>query len=131
MLVIAFMGALSVSLVCLLVDRLMTHERVSTSHSYCACGRALRLYEVIPVLGWIAALGRTRCCGTRIPARYPALELAAGLSWAILSTLPITVVWPLYPQILLLAGLVEFIAVSNPSPRAHGGEQASNRKRPT
>jgi leader peptidase (prepilin peptidase)/N-methyltransferase len=33
----------------------------------------------IPVISWLVLKGRCAACGTRIPARYPAVELATGL----------------------------------------------------
>jgi leader peptidase (prepilin peptidase)/N-methyltransferase len=44
-----------------------------------ACGHAITALENIPVLSWLALGGRCRGCGTRISARYPAVELIAGL----------------------------------------------------
>lgn len=46
--------------------------------SHCACGRQLRAWENVPVLGWLLAAGRARCCGARIPARYVLSEAVAG-----------------------------------------------------
>lgn len=44
-----------------------------------ACGHALRVHENIPLLSFIALRGRCSACGTRIPWRYPALELLTAL----------------------------------------------------
>ena len=63
-----------------------------------ACGKAIRAYDNIPVLGWLLLRGRARCCGTRISVRYPLVELCGGLlAWAVLDrvvlALPPTTVW--------------------------------------
>lgn len=43
------------------------------------CGHAIRWYENIPVVSWIALRGKCSGCGTAIAARYPVVELATGL----------------------------------------------------
>ncbi|MEO8724990.1 MAG: prepilin peptidase [Acidobacteriaceae bacterium] len=43
------------------------------------CGKAIRAYDNIPVLSWLALRGRCRDCGAGIAARYPAVELMTGL----------------------------------------------------
>ena len=35
--------------------------------SVCVCSRQLKFYENVPVLGWLALKGRTRCCKQKIP----------------------------------------------------------------
>ncbi|HRO57841.1 MAG TPA: A24 family peptidase [Burkholderiaceae bacterium] len=44
-----------------------------------SCGHQLGALENIPLLSWLLQRGRCKACGTAIPARYPAVELAAGL----------------------------------------------------
>jgi leader peptidase (prepilin peptidase)/N-methyltransferase len=39
------------------------------------CGRAIRAYDNIPVLGWILLRGRCRNCKAKISSRYVAVEL--------------------------------------------------------
>ncbi len=52
--------------------------------SHCdGCGRALNWHELIPVLSWVLVRGRCRTCGARIPFWYPAIELGAGLAFAL------------------------------------------------
>jgi leader peptidase (prepilin peptidase)/N-methyltransferase len=43
------------------------------------CEHELSWYENVPLLSWIVLRGRCRHCGATIPARYPAVELAAAL----------------------------------------------------
>ncbi|WP_290634576.1 A24 family peptidase [Aquisalimonas sp.] len=51
-----------------------------TPGSHCpACGRHIRAWENIPVLSWLAQHGRCRGCRAAISARYPTVELLAGL----------------------------------------------------
>jgi leader peptidase (prepilin peptidase)/N-methyltransferase len=46
------------------------------------CGRGIRAVENIPVLSWLALRGKCAGCGSRISARYPLVELLAGLGAA-------------------------------------------------
>jgi leader peptidase (prepilin peptidase)/N-methyltransferase len=47
-----------------------------------ACGHRIRAWENIPLLSWLFLRGRCSACGTRISARYPLVELLAGLGAA-------------------------------------------------
>ena len=44
------------------------------------CGRVLTPLENIPIVSWLALRGRCKGCGIRISARYPIVELAAGVA---------------------------------------------------
>ena len=46
------------------------------------CGRGIRAIENVPVASWLALRGRCAGCGMRISARYPLVELLAGLGAA-------------------------------------------------
>src|SRR5262245_8360964 len=53
--------------------------------SHCpACGHGITAIENIPLLSWAALRGRCSACKARISARYPAVELLAGIAaaWA-------------------------------------------------
>lgn len=67
------------------IYRLPRGESLSHPGSRCpGCGQAIRIYDNIPVLGWLLLRGRARCCQTRISFRYPLIEAAGGLlAWAI------------------------------------------------
>jgi leader peptidase (prepilin peptidase)/N-methyltransferase len=47
-----------------------------------ACGHRLRAWENIPLVSWLALRGRCSACGARVSARYPLVELLAGLGAA-------------------------------------------------
>jgi prepilin signal peptidase PulO-like enzyme (type II secretory pathway) len=50
------------------------------NRSYCDfCGRQLSWYENVPFVSWISQLGKTRCCGKKLPIQYPLLELSMGI----------------------------------------------------
>jgi len=48
------------------------------------CGRRLAWHENIPVFGWIICRGRCWSCGGRIPMRYPIIECAVGVLFAVM-----------------------------------------------
>ena len=64
--------------------------------SHCpVCGNKLTPVELVPVLSWLWQKGRCRQCASRIPVRYPVVELAScllflmalgrfGLTWEML-----------------------------------------------
>ena len=56
---------------------------LATPRSHCpACGHVIRWSENVPLLGWLRLRGRCTACGTRIPARYPLVELITGVLFA-------------------------------------------------
>ncbi len=42
------------------------------------CGTSIRFYDNIPVISFLILMGKCRSCGTRIPIRYPMVELISG-----------------------------------------------------
>ena len=53
--------------------------------SYCTgCGRAIRPYDLVPVVSWLLLRGRCRHCGGRIPASTLAVEIAIPLAYFLL-----------------------------------------------
>jgi leader peptidase (prepilin peptidase)/N-methyltransferase len=46
------------------------------------CGRGIKPLENVPVVSWLALRGKCAGCGMRISARYPLVELLAGLGAA-------------------------------------------------
>jgi len=62
------------------IHRLPEKKSVVRPSSACPdCGTAIRWYDNIPVLSWIALRGRCRSCGWRIPVRYPLVEAGSAL----------------------------------------------------
>ncbi len=70
------------------IYRLPRGESVVHPGSRCpGCGKAIRAWHNIPVLGWLLLRGRASCCGAKISARYPLVEALGGLTgWAVLQT---------------------------------------------
>ncbi|MES2684264.1 MAG: A24 family peptidase [Pseudomonadota bacterium] len=53
---------------------------ISKPASRCpACGVAIKPWQNIPVVSWLLLRGRAACCGVRISARYPLVELLVSL----------------------------------------------------
>ncbi len=81
------------------IYRLPRGESLSHPPSRCpGCAKPIRIYDNIPVLGWLLLLGRARCCKIRISVRYPLIEALGGLlAWAIVRMiifeLPDETVW--------------------------------------
>jgi leader peptidase (prepilin peptidase)/N-methyltransferase len=66
------------------ISRLPAHESIVRPGSRCmSCGHAVRWYDNVPVLSWLVLRARCRDCGAGISWRYPAVELAVGVWFAI------------------------------------------------
>jgi leader peptidase (prepilin peptidase) / N-methyltransferase len=76
-------GALWGSFLNVVIVRLPRGESIVFPASHCvACGAPIRAYDNIPVLSYLILRGRCRHCGSRYSARYPLIELVAGLAAA-------------------------------------------------
>jgi leader peptidase (prepilin peptidase)/N-methyltransferase len=61
-------------------------ESVVKPRSHCRnCGRTLAWWENVPLVSWLALRGECRTCRTKISWRYPLVELALGLLWALIA----------------------------------------------
>ena len=61
------------------IYRLPRGQSVASPASHCtSCGRTLRWFENVPVIGWFLLRGRCRTCGERISVMYPAVELVTA-----------------------------------------------------
>jgi leader peptidase (prepilin peptidase)/N-methyltransferase len=94
------LGTVVGSFLNVVVWRLPRGESLSHPGSHCpTCGHAIRPWENIPILSWLA-LGR-RCSQCRLPIsrRYPLVELATGLLFLLLwwrlwqSSMPLAALW--------------------------------------
>jgi leader peptidase (prepilin peptidase) / N-methyltransferase len=64
--------------------RLPRGESLSRPRSRCpGCGAPIAPYDNIPVLSWLLLRGRCRRCGEPISARYPLVEAATGVLYAL------------------------------------------------
>jgi leader peptidase (prepilin peptidase)/N-methyltransferase len=62
----------------LLIRRLPEGSPIARGRSRCdACGATLRVRDLVPILSWLAAVGRCRYCRQPLGWFYPGVELAA------------------------------------------------------
>lgn len=75
------------------------------------CGHAIRWYENVPVLSYLVLRGRCSACKTRISARYPLVELATGLLFALCAwrwgLTPLALAWAVFAALLLCQFLID------------------------
>ncbi len=76
-------GAIVGSFVSVVAHRVPRGESVVGPRSRCpACGAQIAAYDNIPIVSWCLLGGQARCCGARISARYPLVELVLGTLYA-------------------------------------------------
>ena len=79
-----FGGAMSGSFLSVVAHRVPRGESIVAPRSRCSsCGETIAAYDNIPILSWLLLRGRCRHCEARIPARYPLIEIATGLAFAL------------------------------------------------
>jgi leader peptidase (prepilin peptidase)/N-methyltransferase len=72
-----------------------------------ACGKPIRAWHNVPLLGYLVLGGKARCCGVKLSPRYPLVEAIGGiLAIAILEA----VVFRLGPLTTVSRGLAIFVA---------------------
>ena len=86
---------------------------LSTPASRCPkCGHAIRWYENIPLLSWLALRGRCSACKTPISVRYPLVELSCGLLFLACGltqgSQPTVLLWCGFCALLLAASLIDW-----------------------
>lgn len=93
LLFLSFMtGASLASFAGVVIERVPKKESIN-GRSHCVCGRQLKWYENIPVFGWLAVGGKAKCCNTKLPVWYFLIEVGAGISFALISSLFIFTIW--------------------------------------
>jgi leader peptidase (prepilin peptidase)/N-methyltransferase len=76
------------------------------------CGAAIRWYQNIPVLSWLALRGRCASCQAPIPVRYPLIELLAaalfaGAAWRF-GQQPLALLWCGFLATLLVLSAIDW-----------------------
>lgn len=83
-LMLGLVGLLFGSFGNVLIWRVPRGESIVAPPSHCPrCGHDVRWYDNIPVISWLVLRGRCRDCGEPISPRYPVIELASGILWAL------------------------------------------------
>jgi leader peptidase (prepilin peptidase)/N-methyltransferase len=105
-------GLLVGSFLNVVIHRLPRGESIAWPGSRCPrCERPIRPWENVPLVSWIALRGRCRGCAAPISARYPAVELATGLLFAItawrVGPSPMLPVWLAFGAALLAAAVID------------------------
>lgn len=78
----AFLGLLVGSFLNVVIARVPAAESVIRPGSRCpACGVPIAPRDNVPVISWLLLRGRARCCGVRISAHYPLVEVATAVGW--------------------------------------------------
>jgi leader peptidase (prepilin peptidase) / N-methyltransferase len=97
-----FAGLLIGSFLNVCIFRLPRDLSVVAPRSFCPeCEKQIAAWDNIPVLSYLILGGKCRHCGAKIPWRYPLVELATGLAFALavgiagltLVTLKLAILW--------------------------------------
>lgn len=89
------LGAVVGSFLNVVIVRFGFNERAGARSQCAACNETLEGLELVPIVSFVALGGTCRHCGSRISLRYPLVELATGIlyaliywSWSGATTLP-------------------------------------------
>ena len=108
--VVVVLGLLIGSFLNVVIWRVPRGESIVAPPSACpACGHQIRARDNIPVLSWVLLKGRCRDCAAPISARYPLVEAATALLFALV-LLRFGLTWSL-PPFLYLAALAVALAL--------------------
>ncbi len=133
-----FLAGLAVgSFLNVVVQRLPRGESVLAPRSRCpVCAAPIRPGDNLPVVSFVVLGGRCRACRTRIPLRYPVMELLTGvlfataptgegwtslLTWILFGSLVLTLAATdlerfILPDALTLPGALAGLALAGPRP---------------
>lgn len=89
----AALGASLASFGCVVYERGKKKESIN-GRSACACGRQLKWYENVPIIGWLRIGGVTKCCGVKLPKHYLVTEIVGFIVFAIIG-------WVFLTQVVL------------------------------
>jgi leader peptidase (prepilin peptidase)/N-methyltransferase len=81
--------------------------------SHCtSCGHAIRWFENIPLVSWLALKGHCSVCGAGISARYPLVELLCAAVFALagwrFGTQPVVLLWCALAAALLALSFIDW-----------------------
>jgi leader peptidase (prepilin peptidase)/N-methyltransferase len=107
------LGLLIGSFLNVVIHRLPRGESIVRPPSHCpGCGRRIAPFENVPLLSYLWLRGRCRGCRMRISPRYPAIEAATGLIFALLvarhGVSPMAAVYLLFAATLVAAAAIDF-----------------------
>jgi len=98
-LLIGFFGLMLGSFLNVVIYRVPLKLSVISPSSACPfCASSIKGYDNIPVLSWIFLRGKCRSCQAAISSRYPIVELATGIFFAVIA-------WKFLPAMTSLVSL--------------------------
>lgn len=77
----ALLGLCIGSFLNVVIVRVPAGESIVRPGSHCACGAPIAWRDNLPVLSWLLLGGKARCCGRRISAQYPLVELGTAAAF--------------------------------------------------
>lgn len=78
------LGAVVGSFLNVCIYRIPAGKSIVSPPSSCpVCGHRIRWFENIPIVGFLGLRGRCASCRTKIPVRYPAVEILTGILFAL------------------------------------------------
>lgn len=103
---VAVYGLMVGSFLNVVIHRVPEKRSLVRPRSACpACGVPIAARDNIPIVSWLLLRGQCRACSSRIPTRYPFVELlTAGAFLAVALRFGLT--WTLPAEIVFVAGLV-------------------------
>ncbi|MCS7281570.1 MAG: prepilin peptidase [Desulfobacterota bacterium] len=110
--VIIFLLGLAVgSFLNVCIYRIPRKRSILRPFSYCpSCGKTIRFYDNVPLLSFILLKGKCRECKSRIPVRYPLVELLTGvIFYSLYTTKGIGVESLVFMVLLCLLIVISFI----------------------
>lgn len=101
---VGLLGLIVGSFLNVVIYRVPAGKSVVSPGSTCpGCGSGVRAHDNVPVVSWLVLRGRCRDCATPISVRYPLVELATGVLFAVSA-------WRFEPSAYLVAVLVAMAA---------------------
>lgn len=81
--VVFLFGIVIGSFLNVVICRLHTGRSLNNRSHCLSCGRTLAWYDLVPVVSYVALLGRCRTCGGWIPLRYVLVEILTGVGFVL------------------------------------------------
>jgi len=105
------LGACVGSFLNVVIYRLPRGESIVSPGSRCpACGRAIRPWENVPILGYLGLRGKCAGCGASISWRYPFVETLVALGYAAIAGYSVDA-WQAARDLLLFSLLVPVVFI--------------------
>lgn len=86
--------------------------KIAPARSRCPqCGHVLSVLDLIPILSWVMGGGKCRYCKSRIPLRYPLVEVAGAILLCLFFSIGGDADWQLLAFLLMLPFFLSFFGV--------------------